>query len=494
MSRPLEIDQDVLDERGPGIHCVESHVSKLIFRDGLVHKLKKPVHFRFIDLSTPAKRELNCRREVDLNRRFSPDVYIGVEDILRNGRVVDHAVLMHEMPDERRLATMIRRGEDVSRWLDTIAQLIATCHRGAPRSTEISDVATATALHELWEDSLIEIDGLALTAPDRETCVDIRRLAHRFLDGRGPLLTARIAGGHIVDGHGDLLADDIFCLDDGPRILDCLEFDDRLRWGDVLNDVSFLAMDLERLGRRDLATVFMAAYRRHSGESHPATLEDHYVAYRALVRAKVALLRGMDDGRDAAHAYLGQAHSHLHAGRVRLVVIGGLPGTGKTTLARALSEKLGWPALHSDEIRKEHVGLDPLDHVPSSFGTGLYAPAFIDQTYATMCARARKLLGMGQSVILDASFSNDQHRRLTAAVSVSTFADLRELRCLLPTGEAARRLEARRLYDADASDADPEIAAKMAEHFDRWPDALNIGMVPPLAEVLPAVIDHILAS
>ena len=131
-----------------------------------------------------------------------------------------------------------------------------------------------------------------MTAPTRS--VDVARigeLAHRYLDGRTTLLAERIARGRVVDGHGDLLADDIFCLDDGPRILDGLEFDERLRWGDVLYDVGFLAMDLERLGRLDLALAFLDWYREYSAETHPPSLEHHYIAYRALVRAKISCLQ-----------------------------------------------------------------------------------------------------------------------------------------------------------------------------------------------------------
>jgi predicted kinase len=343
----------------------------------------------------------------------------------------------------------------------------------------------------LWEQSLLEIDGLSLAARDRHLVGDVRRLAHRYLDGRVPLLRERIAGGRIVDGHGDLLADDVFCLDDGPRILDCLEFDDRLRWGDVVNDAGFLAMDLEHLGRRDLATEFLADYRKHSGETHPITLEDHYIAYRALVRAKVGYLRGTSDALVSAHSYLGQCHSHLLAGRVRLLVIGGLPGTGKTTVANAVHDELGWPVLHSDVIRKELAGLDPLHPAPSSFGTGLYAPAMIDQTYEEMCARAQQLLEMGQSVILDASFSTENHRRLALSVAESTSSDGHEIRCLLPTEEAAKRLLARQVHHPDASDADPEIAARMAQQFDPWPAAFVVGTLPPVTDVVPAIIEHI---
>ena len=232
----------------------ETHVSTLVFEGDLVHKRKKAVRFPFVDLSTPDKRLEMCEREVELNRRFSPDVYLGVEEIVDEAaRVVDHAVLMRRMPAERRLATLARQHLDVAPCLRSVARVMATCHAGSARSEVISSVATPAALRDLWERSLRELEAFVPRPLDGSMLTRVDELAHRYLDGRSALLADRIARGRIVDGHGDLLADDIFCLDDGPRILDCLEFDDRLRWGDVLLDVGFLAMDLERLGRTDLA-------------------------------------------------------------------------------------------------------------------------------------------------------------------------------------------------------------------------------------------------
>ena len=160
-----------------------------------------------------------------------------------------------------------------------------------------------------------------------------QRLTDRFLAGRAELLSARMSAGRIVDGHGDLLADDIFCLDDGPRILDCLEFDDRLRWLDGLDDAAFLAMDLERLGEPALAEQFTRWYLEFSGDPAPTALRHHYVAYRAFVRAKVACIQaGQGEPHAAAQARQLTAMTlrHLRAGAVTLVLIGGLPATGKS--------------------------------------------------------------------------------------------------------------------------------------------------------------------
>jgi aminoglycoside phosphotransferase family enzyme len=292
---------------------VETHVSTVVFDGELVHKLKKAVRFPFVDLSTAERRAEMCHREVALNRRFASDVYLGVEDVVDDvGTVIDHAVLMRRMPADRRLAVLVSRGHDVSGCLRAVARAIAVCHARAPTSPVIASVAAPAALHELWACNLAELTPFAGLLVDDATVARIGELADRYLDGRSTLLTERIADGRVVDGHGDLLADDIFCLDDGPRILDCLEFDDRLRWGDVLYDVGFLAMDLERLGRADLGTSFLDSYREYAGETHPPSLEHHYIAYRALVRAKIACLRG-----EAAEArrYLDQCQRHLDAAR-----------------------------------------------------------------------------------------------------------------------------------------------------------------------------------
>lgn len=236
--------------------------------------------------------------------------------------------------------------------------------------------------------------------PERVRAVD--GLAQRYLGGRGPLFAHRIAEGRAGDGHGDLLADDVFCLDDGPGVLDCIEFDDRYRLDDALADVAFLAMDLERIGRPDLTERFLAAYREHADDSWPASLAHHHVAYRAQVRAKVTAIRATQGDRSAgpeAVRLLDLAHRHLNAGAVRLVVVGGLPGTGKSTLAAGLGDACGATVLRSDEIRKELTGLAPHEPAPAAFGEGLYRPELTAATYTEMLRRAEITLGLGETVV-----------------------------------------------------------------------------------------------
>ena len=476
---PYQIAERLLDPCRAGVSVVETHVSTLFFEGALVHKRKKPVHFAFVDLSTSEQRRRMCHLEVELNRRFSPDVYLGVEDIVDDaGRVVDHAVLMRRMPEDRRLASMVRQRRDApgvsARWPGRWPR--GTARRSpTPRSPRWRHLRRSTTC---GRGTCAEIAPFQPHPLPPGIVARIDELAHRYLHGRTALLADRIARGQIVDGHGDLLTEDIFCLEDGPRILDGLEFDERLRWGDVLYDVGFLAMDLERLGRLDLAFAFLNWYREYSAETHPRSLEHHYIAYRALVRAKISCLKGSADDETEAHAYLVLCQRHLLDAQVQLVVIGGLPGTGKTALAAALGDELGWPVLRSDETRKELAGLDPLDHAPAPYGEGLYTPTATAATYRALFVRARQLLERGESVVIDASFSNAARRARAAALAADTTADLTELQCLLPADVAAARLARRAAAGGDASDATAVVAAAMADEFDPWPSAEPVGHPP----------------
>ncbi len=313
----------------------------------------------------------------------------------------------------------------------------------------------------------------------------------RYLDGRAPLLDARVAAGHAVDGHGDLQCEDVFCLADGPRILDCLAFDDQLRHGDVLLDAAFLAMDLERLAGPTLANAFLAAYQEFSGESHPASLAHHYVAYRAQVRAKVACLRAGQGDRAAAAeaaAHLRRCQAHLARGQIRLVLVGGSPGTGKTTLAQAVGDGTEWVVLSSDEVRKQQAGMAPTDDATAAVDAGLYRPESVTATYGELLRRAGALLEQGESVVLDGSWTDATHRRTAAELARRTAADLVQLHVDAAPDVVSARIAARRSAGSDASDATVAVADALRARFEPWPDAVEIDTGGPLGEAVDAAL------
>jgi hypothetical protein len=469
----------------------ETHISWVFLIGDHAYKLKKPVRTAFLDFSTPQARRRMCEREDELIRRFSPDVYLGVATVLDpNGAPCDSIVVMRRMPDERRLATLVQAGADVHDHLRRIARLIAAYHARAATSPEISRSASLDSVRGNWEANFEQMSQFYGPVLDAQSAKRVEYLVRTYLQGRATLFQERIAHGMARDGHGDLKADDIFCLDDRPRILDCIEFDDQLRYGDVLADVAFLAMDLERLGAPELSTAFMDAYDEFSAESHPESLAHHYIAYRAHVRAKVACLRhGQGDISAAPEAgsLLTISLAHLERARIRMVLVGGLPASGKSTVAAAVADGLGWALFRSDEIRKDMAGMAHDAAAPAALDAGLYRPDRVEAAYAEMLRRARMVLERGVSVVLDATWRDQRMRTAARRVADSTCTELVEMRCVAPMDVLEGRLAARRPGSAQGSDATADVLAGM--RFEAWPSATDVDTSVDPARSLAAALE-----
>ncbi|WP_214401440.1 AAA family ATPase [Pseudonocardia lacus] len=483
----------------------ETHAGLVLLVGDLAYKVKKPVRTAYLDFTTPALRSAALRRELRLNRRLAPWPYLGIAHLsppsLDDRDVEDRAgdpyraagepvLVMRRMPEDRRLSELLRTGAPAEDALRAVARLLVAFHARADRSVEIDADGGRDALAARWEANLADITAQRGTVLAPGLVDAVATGARRFLSGRGPLLADRVARGRIVDGHGDLLADDVFCLDRGPQLLDCLDFDDRLRHVDVLDDAAFLVMDLERHDRPDLAAAFLDAYVEFSGDPAPPALRHHYVAYRAGVRAKVACLRHAQGEPAAAvdavaHAEL--ALRHLRAGEVRLVLVGGLPGTGKTTVATALADRFGAVVLSSDRLRKELAGLDPGSPAGAGYAEGIYSPARTEALHAELLHRAEVLLGRGESVVLDASWTSATLRQRAGDLARRTSSREVELRCEADAALARRRILER---TGGPSDATPAIAAAMAAAADPWPTATTI----PTGGTVAAAVDRAAAA
>jgi aminoglycoside phosphotransferase family enzyme/predicted kinase len=471
----------------------ETHTGVVMLVGDRAYKIKKPVDLGFCDFRSLQERERVCRREVELNRRLAPDAYLGVAELqMPDGHSTEPVIVMRRMPPAARLTARARQRWVSAEDVHMIVRQIADFHDRALRGPAIDAEATAAAVGARWATNLAELREI----PDSPVAADlldaVEEAAARYLRGRGELFDARIAGGHIVDGHGDLLADDIFLLPEGPQILDCLEFDDRLRYVDRIDDIAFLAMDLERVGATDLGWSVLQEYRRLTGDDAPASLAHHYQAYRALVRAKVACLRarqGDDSAAETARHLAQLCLHHLAEGTVRLVLVGGLPGTGKSTLATALAAELGYTVISTDRVRKELAGLAPDEPAPADYGTGLYAPDAVARTYEEVLARAAALLARGHSVILDGSWTAQAGRDRAVALAERTSSVLVPLRCVAPADLAAARIAGRR----GPSDATAEIAEAMRRHADPWFDAYPIDTGGELSDARKHAVDVVLS-
>ncbi|MEL6985453.1 MAG: AAA family ATPase, partial [Actinomycetota bacterium] len=355
------------------------------------------------------------------------------------------------------------------------ARLLAVLHGAQPpvRGPAASG-ATLDALRANWEDSFAVLEPLVGPVIAQEEFDRSQRLVEEYLAGRGPLFQERIDQGWVRDGHGDLRAEHVFCLDDGPRLIDCLAFRDDLRIGDVLLDIAFLAMDLHRLAGPTAAWALIHHYDEFSAERHPSSLAHHYAAYRANVRAKVAAVRfgqGVDEAASEAAAYHDLAHQHLLIGRTRLVLVGGGAGVGKSTVAAGVADSLGAIWLRADEIRKNMAGIPTEQHAWAEPDQGIYRPEFSDRVYREMLREAELLLVRGESVVLDATWASAEHRCLARDLAERTSAALTELECRAPLALARERIVRRLAAIGQPSDATPEVAAHIAASFEPWAEA-----------------------
>jgi predicted kinase len=208
----------------------------------------------------------------------------------------------------------------------------------------------------------------------------------------------------------------------------------------------------------------LALHREHSGDTWPPSLAHHLIAYRAHVRAKVGVLRAWQHGEAPdvdTVALFDLALRHLEAGRVRLVVVGGAPGTGKSTVATAVADELGAVVVRTDEVRARHPGRG-------------YSPDEVCRTYEEVLAEARRLLELGEHVVLDATFRDVDERAAARDLARTTCSDLTELHCVLPPELAADRVRARLADGRDPSEATPEVARQLAGDFAPWPEAVEL--------------------
>lgn len=472
------------DSAAPYIEVHETHTGMVVLVGDRALKAKKPVLTDFLDFRTAEQRERACRREVELNSRLSPESYLGLAQLSDPaGGPPEPIVVMRRYRDEDRLASIVRSGADepVRGLLDAVAAVLARFHQGAERGPAISAEGEAGAVDRRWRDNLAELDRHAGRLSP-ESLSRVRHLAAEFIAGRGPLFERRLAEGLIVDGHGDLLADDIFCVRGKPALLDCLEFDDTLRYVDCVDDAAFLAMDLEFLGRKDLGEHFLERYAAHSARAVPKALAHFYIAYRAGVRAKVDCVRlsqGRPEAAEQAARHLAIAAEHLETSRVRLVLVGGNPGTGKSTVARALAEQTGAQVISTDDVRRQLRDSGAISGDAGVLNEGLYRPGNVATVYAAALDRARPQLGDGQSVILDGTWRDPRMRALAHRLASETHSATVELRCVAGTDTAAGRITTRARGNSEVT---PEIAAAMATQQADWDTAHRIDTSGPPEE------------
>ncbi len=464
---------------GPGVDAVErfdTHGAMVFLAGARAYKVKRAVAFPYMDFSTLALRRAACEKEVALNRRSAPDLYLGAEPITRDaegglrlggplageGEVVEWVVVMRRFDQAGLFDRLAAAGRLTPDLMLRLTDAVLHFHDEAERLDSARALGGGAAgQRAVAEESLAEL----AERPDLFPAAEVERLGalfHGWLGRCAALLDTRMAAGFVRRCHGDLHLRNICLIEGAPTLFDCIEFNDAFAAIDVLYDLAFLLMDLEHRELRPLANLVLNRYLQRGDALEGLAALPGFLANRALVRAKVSASAEASQSETAARArleeearhYFAAARRYLEPPAPRLLAVGGLSGSGKTTLARHLAPRLGAApgALHlrSDVIRKTLWGVDELSPLPAE----AYGPGFGERVYAEICRRARQGLTAGQAVIADAVYAKPAERDAIAAVAGDLGLRFDGLWLQADRDTLIARVGARR---GDASDADAAV-------------------------------------
>jgi len=437
----------------------ETHISWVFLGPDEVIKLKKPVKFAFLDFSTLALRRAACEAEVTLNRRLSPDVYLGVVPITLDqegapviggqGEAIEYAVRMRRLPDAQRADVMFDTGKLEPEQVEMLAEHVVRFHKAAAIDRDAQGPGGVATLTSHVEENLAALDTLGTSALSAVRWQALCARQRADLTRHAGLLRQRLDEGFVRDGHGDLRLDHVYFAPDGIRILDCVEFDRAFRVADVCADVAFFAMNLHERGQHAWAERFVARYARDAADHELYALLDFYLTYWALVRAKVCEARAgqMDGEAQAAQRKVAVELLELAYGfacepraKAQLIAVGGVIGSGKSRLGERVGLELAAPVLQSDRLRKQLLGIAPDEMLT---GKDAYSASATARLYDALLARARAVLDSGRPVVIDASFRAADQRARFASLARQLGVPFAFFECHAPRAVLEARLRSR---------------------------------------------------
>jgi uncharacterized protein len=472
------------------VEVLHTHISVVFLAGQFAYKIKKPVDLGFVDYSTLERRRHFCEEEIRLNRRLAREIYLGVVPVTEQGgtirmegtgEVVEWAVKMRRLPDSATLRMHLDRDDLRVEALEELACRLARFHAAAESGAKVRAGADFEAIarnaRENFEQATPQV-GVTLSNP---TLDRLKLRTEKTLARLRGIFEDRAQRGIPRDTHGDLRLDHVYWFPERAPpsdwvVVDCIEFNERLRYADPVADIAFLAMELALEGRGDLVKAFSEAYLLASSDVGGRSLLSFYMAYRAAVRGKV-------EGMKLARSEIPEAQKLAAQTRARalwlfalaeleeassrpcLILVAGLPGAGKSSLARDLADRAGFLVIRSDEVRKELARRAAQDSAPAAIGEDLYAADWNERTYTECLRRAEDFLFQGRRVLIDASFRQEAHRRLFLEAASRWGITGRLLLCRAEPAVIRERLATRQ---GDASDADATIYEAIAK---RWDDA-----------------------
>jgi len=459
--------------QGEDAQTIVTHISIVVLTKQRVYKLKRDVVFPYLDFHTPQIRLAMCEREYALNRRTAPQLYLAVRRLTRggdgalcfdgDGALVDAVVEMRRFEEDNLLDNLAVAGRLTAPLIERLAERIALFHDGAEVVEGRGGAAVMASLLGLGEASSLAKSPVVSAQERRALADDLRAAAA----ADSALLDRRRDAGKVRRCHGDLTLRNICLVDGEPTPFDCIEFSDELATIDILYDLAFLLMDLRRRGQAKFAALALSRYLDQRDEAEGLPLLPFFMALRAAIRADVAAARALD--ADADHAalngetrdYFDLARALLRPATPRIVAIGGLSGSGKSSVAAALAPLVGAApgarTLNSDRLRKKLFGVAPTSQLPQE----AYTVAVSAEVYEAMQSEALRVASFGWCVIVDAVYARQSERdaleeaALRAGVPFAGF---------WLDADGAVRVSRVGERQGDVSDATQEIAARQRNY------------------------------
>jgi len=460
------------------IKLIQTHISYVLLTGDYAYKVKKPANFGFLDFSTLEQRHHFCQEELRLNRRLSPELYLAVLEIKTTGdpieyqlgvddpaaEVVEYTVQMRQFDQSGLFSYLFERDQLTAEQMQALGKQVATFHDSAQASEETRQFGTVEAVRQVAEDNYATSLPYVGRAQTQLQLDQTRAFSETFFAEHGDWFARRQTENKIRDCHGDLHLNNV-CLYQGQiQIFDCIEFNREFRYIDLIYDAAFMVMDLEFQGRSDLANAFLNAYLEHTGDYQGAVMLPLYLSMRAYIRAKVNSLV-LDDSsisesqkqqaQERAAAYYQMAWAYTQPRGGQIILMCGLSGSGKTTVARLVAQQLEAIHIRSDAVRKHLAGI-PLEQrgdQSGNYGSGIYTPEMTHKTYEKLLKLGIFLAQQGIPVVLDAKYDRQEFRQAAIAQAQAHQIPLQICYCTAPLEVLEERLKNRTGDIADATAA-----------------------------------------
>ncbi|MBC7191666.1 bifunctional aminoglycoside phosphotransferase/ATP-binding protein [Marinobacter sp.] len=482
---PALQDASLYDHPVREFRVLETHISTVILTGDYAYKIKKPMDFGFLDFSTLERRYRFCQEELRLNQRLASKLYLNVVPITGtpeapelngSGEPFEYAIKMRQFSQDDLFDVRQEQSRLDADLLKTLARQVADFHERIPHVDENKPLGTPDAVFAGMQENFDQVRPMIDDKALLEQLDNLEDWTRTTFERHKPLIQQRRDQGFVRECHGDLHLANITLFEGEVTVFDCIEFSEPFRWIDVINDLAFLLMDLESRREWPLSNLVLNTYLEYRGDFQALALLPLYKAYRAMVRAKIALFtmgnpslseqekKGlMQRYRD----YASLAESYSNIPNPYLLATTGLSASGKSCVSAALAGELGLIRLRSDVERKRLFGLGPLDKSKSPVGKNLYTPEATRDTYQKLCDLSRELLRAGMPVIVDAACLKQQERTMVAQVAEELGVPFALIHCEAPEN---KRREWIRQRSGDASEATEELLDQQKSWFEPLTD------------------------